>query len=213
MKKYLHLWVQQEVWEHPERFLRLDSPSLFGDARPLEMEIGCGTGEFLCALASERPEINFLGIDPMTKAIFHAVRQAEALRLQNIRFVRAPMHVLYPLMVPGSLDAAYVHFPDPYVRSRGEHKVLNRRFMEAIHAALRPGKCLSVVSDQPELFEEALGLIDSGPGWERTHAERHLVGYDPPVKSRYQLKWERLNLQTLRVEVRKLPLVARATGA
>jgi len=211
MAEYLHLWVQEEVHFHADRFPPLDSPSLFGNSRPLELEVGCGTGEFLCALASERPDTNFVGIDPLTKVLFHAARQADSLKLKNIRFVRAPMHVLYPLLLPDTLSAVYVHFPDPYVRARGQHKVLNPRFIEAILQALRPGRPFSVVSDKPTLFEEALRLVEANAGWEKTHAERHVVGYEPPVKSRYQRKWERLKLTTLRFEVRKR-LAAPAAG-
>ncbi len=203
MERYVRLWVQEEVHFHPERFPRLTGPGLFGEDAPLELEVGCGTGEYLCALAEERPGSRFVGVDPVTKVLFFAARLAEERRLANLRLVRASMHVLYPLLVPDSLAAIYVHFPDPFVRSRGEHKVLNARFFQAAQQALLPGGTLSVVSDKPELFAEALALVERQPGLAKTHAERHLVGFEPRLKSRYQKKWERYALPALRFEVRK----------
>lgn len=205
MERYVRLWVQEEVHFHPERFPRLTARELFGADAPLELEIGCGTGEWLCAVAAARPDTRFVGVDPVTKVLFFAARRAEDLKLSNLRLVRAAVGVLYPLLVPDSVQAIYVHFPDPFVRSRGEHKVLNARFFEAAQRALVPGGTLSVVSDKPELFREALALVERQPGLVKTHAERHLVGFDPAVKSRYQLKWERYALPALRFEVRKSP--------
>ena len=42
---------------------RLDLPGLFGNRRPVELEIGTGKGTFLLARAAARPELNFLGIE------------------------------------------------------------------------------------------------------------------------------------------------------
>lgn len=203
MERYLRVWIAEELHFHPERFPRLDSPGLFGNDRPLEVEIGCGTGEFLLALAAERPGTNFLGIDPLTKVLFFAAREAERLGLKNLRLVRAPMDVLYPLLAPASVSAAYVHFPDPFVRTRGRHKVLNATFFEAMQRALLPGGTLSVVSDKPEIIQEALAALRGVAGLEPTHAEPFLVGFDPPVKSRYQKTWERYAVQPQRFLLRK----------
>ncbi|MGC4122539.1 MAG: methyltransferase domain-containing protein [Myxococcales bacterium] len=150
MERYVRLWVQEEVHFHPEKFPRLTSRELFGEDAPLELEVGCGTGEYLCALAAEKPQSRFLGVDPVTKVLFFAARMAEEQKLANLRLVRSTMGVLYPLLVPDSIAAAYCHFPDPFVRSRGEHKVLNARFFKAMQQALMPGGTLSVVSDKPE---------------------------------------------------------------
>ena len=203
MERYLRLWVQEEVHFHPERFPRLTSRELFGDDAPLDLEVGCGTGEYLCSLAQQRPQARFVGVDPVTKVLFFAARLAEEKKLENLRLLRASMHVLFPLLAPDSIAAVYVHFPDPFVRSRGEHKVLNARFFEAVQRSLAPGGTLSVVSDKPELFEEALRLVEAQPGLVKTHSERHLVGFEPALKSRYQKKWERYELPALRFEVRK----------
>jgi len=204
LARYLHLWRYEEAQTLPDGGLpRLDAPSLFGSETPLELEVGCGTGEFLNSLAAAHPERAFFGVDPSTKSLFLAVRQASELGLKNVHYFRAPMDALYPRLVAESLSAVYVHFPDPFIRSRGQHKVLNPDFLARMHEALRIGGVFNLVSDKPELFYEALALIEADEGWEKTHAERFVVGYEPPVKSRYQIKWERFDLSALRVEVRK----------
>ena len=40
-----------------------DWNQLFGNSRPVEIEIGCGRGMFIIKRALENPAINFLGIE------------------------------------------------------------------------------------------------------------------------------------------------------
>lgn len=201
---YLNLWRFESAQAKPDGGLpRLDGQTLFGRELPLELEVGCGTGEFLNSLAAERPETGFVGVDPSTKSLYLAVREASDLGLKNVRYFRAPMEALYPCLVTESLSAVYAHFPDPFNRARGKHRVLNLDFLQRMLDASRTGGMLSLVSDKPELFHEVLRLIEGVEGWEKTHAERFLIGYEPAVKSRYQLKWERFELSALRCEVRK----------
>lgn len=201
--RYLLRWSRRDLYHHPEAFPRLDSPALFGNDCPLELEVGCGTGEFLCGLAGQERDANFVGVEPWTKVVSRAAETAAEQKLDNIRFVRAPMESLYGLLVPDSLRAVYVHYPDPNIRSKGQHKVFNVVFLEAMHRALEPEGRLSVISDHEELFAEMLGLVEQDSRWQKMHAERHLVGYEPEVKSRYQLLWEKHDVPPLRFEVEK----------
>ena len=54
-QKYL-LWISGwSLHNEPENLPTIDSLSLFSNNRPLELEAGCGSGEFLCSLAVENP--------------------------------------------------------------------------------------------------------------------------------------------------------------
>lgn len=207
--KYLAYWPQAELYHHPERFPRVTSAGLFGNAQPLEVEVGCGTGEFLCSLAAEESEHNFVGVDVWTKVIYRAVRNAAEQALDNIKFIRAPFEMTYPLLVPDSVRAVYVHYPDPNLRLREQHRIFNPAFLDAMHLTLEPGGRLHVVSDHTELFEEMLTLVEEDGRWHKTHAERSLVGYEPSVKSRYQQLWEKHKVPPLRFEVEKRQVKAK----
>ena len=190
--KYMLFWTKGDLYFHPDQFPKMSSQTLFGNERPLELEVGCGTAEFLCSLAGLQPEVNFLGVEVWTKVVHNAVRTAAAQGLDNIKFIRAPFEFTYHLLVPDSLRKVYLHYPNPHMRSRGQHKIFNPAFLHAIHGALESDGRLHVVTDHRELFlEEMLPLVEEDERWEKTHEERYLVGYDPPVKSRYQLMWEK----------------------
>src|SRR5438477_12606437 len=48
---------------------RLDLVELFGRHAPLQVDLGCGDGAFLCELAELLPETIFLGIDGLTQLV------------------------------------------------------------------------------------------------------------------------------------------------
>src|SRR5581483_102093 len=104
----------KELFQNPDMFLPLDSRHLFGNDLPLELEIGCGTAEFLCALAHEHPQTNFVGVDISSKPLFKAISTAEALALPNVKFIKGDFNRMYSLLLADALQAIYLHFPDPH---------------------------------------------------------------------------------------------------
>jgi tRNA (guanine-N7-)-methyltransferase len=205
IERYLLFFSSRELFWNPDMFPPLDSPHLFGDDQPLQLEIGCGTAEFLCALALEHPRTNFVGVDVAPKPLFKAIRTAQAHGLPNIRFIRGDFKRMYPLLVADALQAVYLHFPDPHMRPRfRKHRMISPAFLDAIDRALAPGGQLSFMTDHYEFFLEMLALLEQDIRFAKTHAERYLIGFDAPAKSQFQRIWEQHGLPTLRVELQKL---------
>ena len=65
---------------------RLDLEKLFGRNAPLHVDLGCGDGSFLCALALRMPERNFLGIERLVGRVRAAARKAAT--IGNVRLLR-----------------------------------------------------------------------------------------------------------------------------
>jgi tRNA (guanine-N7-)-methyltransferase len=210
-RQYLRCFSNKELFSHPDAFPPLDSHHLFGNDLPLHLEIGCGTAEFLCALALDDPGANFIGVDVATKPLFKAVRNAARHALPNIAFVKADIARLYPLLVDGSLQAIYLHFPDPHMKTRyRKRRVLTSLFLDQANRVLAPGGLLSIMTDHQAFFMEMLALLEQDGRFVRTHAERYLVGFEPTVKSYFQRLWEHHGLPTFRVELRKTAVCAEA---
>lgn len=204
IKRYLCAYDARGLYHHPEVFPRLCSQQLFDNSAPLELEVGCGTAEFLCSLAANNPGVNFVGVDIARRPLYKAVEIASSLMLDNARFLHANFAQMYPLLEPCSLRQVYVHFPDPNTRPKfHQRKLVTPAFLDAIHLALIPGGGLSVMTDHAALFEELLAVIEADKRFEKAHNERYLTGFDPEVKSRFQRIWEHHGLSILRLEVRK----------
>lgn len=210
LERYLLFFSNKELFRNPDLFPPIDSPHLFGNDLPLQLEIGCGTADFLCALALENPETNFVGIDVSLKPLFRAIRRAETLALPNIKFIKGDFKRMHPLLAAGALQAVYLHFPDPHMRKRfRKRRIVSPEFLDAINRTLVPGGRLSIATDHHEFFMEMLALIEQDLRFEKTHAERYLIGLEALAKSQFQRMWERHGLATLRVELQKAPGLTR----
>jgi tRNA (guanine-N7-)-methyltransferase len=203
-QKYLLYFNSRDLFFTPALFPRLDSKSLFDNDVALKIEIGCGTADFLCALALKEPQINFVGVDVAWKPLFKAVRTASALALDNIKFIKAEFKLMQALLVPASLEAVYLHFPDPNRRAKFQKRtIFSPVFLDHMAKALTPTGCLSVMTDHGAFFMEMLSLVEQDPRFEKRHAERYLVGFETEVKSRFQRTWEKYQLPILRFEVKR----------
>ena len=204
LQRYLLNYHPRGLYEHPEMFPRLCSRSLFENTAPLELEVGCGSAEFLCALAAKEPAVNFVGVDLARKPLEKAVENAASLALENLRLIYGNFAQMYALLEPRSLRRVYVHFPDPNIRPKfRQRRIISPPFLDAMHKALVPGGTLSVMTDHEAFFLEMLALLEADCRFEKAHAERYLVGFEPAVKSRFQRIWEGHGLPILRCELRK----------
>lgn len=205
-EKYLVYLTGYDLHNNPDSLPRLGSPSLFGDDGPMEIEVGCGTGEFVCSLAEASPETNFVGMDLHVKSLYGAVGLASGAGLKNIRFVRGDFRQMYPLFVRDSVEKVYLHFPDPGVKERyRKRRIFGERFLAEMHRAVAPGGEMSLVTDDEDYFQAMLELVEAESRWRRVHEEPFLVGFEPAVKSRFQELWERRGRAVRRFVLTNLP--------
>ncbi len=182
----------------------MSGTGIFGIDQPIHLEIGCGTGEYLLALAEQNPTELYLGVEVSRRAVFHAVNQANQARLENLRFIYTDFKMTYPQLRPSTLKAVYLHYPDPnYAKRFVKRRIFDHQFLEHIYPALVPGGIISVVTDQKPFFMDMLALAESDERFIKTHSERYLTHFDSPVKSRFQRAWERSQRPVFRFELRK----------
>jgi tRNA (guanine-N7-)-methyltransferase len=95
---------------------------VFGRARPVVLDIGCGMGESSVAQAAAAPEVGVVAIDVHTRGIATLLRRADRERLANLRAVLGDAVTFVEQRVPsGSLVGARIYFPDPWPKVR-HHK-------------------------------------------------------------------------------------------
>ncbi len=191
-------WDPGELYSHPEHFPQLASTGLFDNQNPLVVEIGPGSGEFLCHLAANQPKTNFLGIEVSRRAAGVSAALAADQRIANLRVLRADFKLLDPLLPAQGWSKVYLHFPDPPHKTGDEkRRIFDQAFLDQMAGTLVPGGEISVASDKPTFFFEMLQLAEGDARFEVAHTERYLEGLEAPVKSRFQRFWERKGVQPL----------------
>ena len=81
-------------------FYRLDLAQLFGNERPVILEIGSGKGRFLINTAMERPDVNLIGVEKSLhyhRVIFERIAKRH---LTNIRLINHDAFLVVRDMIP-----------------------------------------------------------------------------------------------------------------
>ncbi len=143
----------------------LDLPALFGNAHPVELEVGFGKGLYLLNESLARPDVNFLGIEIERKYVLATAGKLAKAPRQNVKLLCTDARwYLEHGMPPDCLQAVHVYFPDPWWKNRHQkRKLFTREFAERALRVLVPGGELHFVTDVQDYFTQTLELLTALP--------------------------------------------------
>lgn len=128
---------------------------MFGREAPLHVEIGFGSGQFLVRLAKSSPELNLVGLEVSRPSLRNAARKVVRDGLDNVVLIQSSARTaLWLLFEPQTIDAVYIHFPDPWPK-KGHHnrRVVEGDFLTLLATRLKPGGLLDISTDHVEYAE------------------------------------------------------------
>jgi len=127
----------------------IDWAALFGNANPVEVEVGFGKGLFLTTAATANPATNYFGVEIIRKYQLLAANRMARRALANVRVACGDGKlILRDAVPPGSVQAVHVYFPDPWWKTRHhKRRLFVPEFAQAAERALRPGGKLLVATD------------------------------------------------------------------
>jgi tRNA (guanine-N7-)-methyltransferase len=130
----------------------LDFVQLFGRSAPLQVDLGCGDGSFLCNLAQQFPQKNFLGIERLTKRVEKVRRKAQI--IDNLRVLGTDTLFAVKYLLPeNSVETFYLLFPDPWPKRRHQQRrVFTHDFLDGIATALEQNGILHIATDHFDYF-------------------------------------------------------------
>jgi tRNA (guanine-N7-)-methyltransferase len=122
---------------------------VFGNDRPVEIEVGCGKGLFLLTAGQANSATNYLGIEIVRKYQLYAATRLAKRGLHNVRVACADARAfLRDWVGDGSVQAVHVYFPDPWWKTRHhKRRVFTPEFAARCAGVLRPGGRLLVATD------------------------------------------------------------------
>jgi len=161
----------------------------FPQTAPLEIDLGCGDGSFLLAMAEQFPERNFLGIERLLGRVRKVCRKGDRMGLENLRVLRLEsLYTLEWLLPAASVNRLHLLCPDPWPKVKHHRRRLFQKpFLESLVRVLEPGGEFLFKTDHNEYFEwsrEQLGGFDA---LEQLAWEDSSFFYP---KTDFQLQWE-----------------------
>ena len=144
----------------------LDTSLVFGNSRPLIVEIGFGMGAATAEIANKNPEFNYLGIEVHRPGIGRLLWNIEKLALQNIRIIEGDaVETIKCRIGENTVSAFHIFFPDPWPKKRHhKRRLITRPFTDLLAAKLIPGGYIYMVSDWEDYGNWAMLELSATPG-------------------------------------------------
>lgn len=122
---------------------------VFGNTRPVEVEIGIGNGEYLARMATENPEINYVGFEEYCERVSRSLRKLSRVATGNARVIRMDVRpALEYLFAPRSIHFIHCLFPAPWPKKSDiKHRLMRTDFLRLANNRLIDGGALKVVTD------------------------------------------------------------------
>ena len=186
--------TERALWTPADHCQRAKLTDIFTRASPLEIDLGCGDGSFLLAMAARFPERNFLGAERLLGRVEKVCRAIARSHLENCRILRLESHYAVKWLLPvGCADVVHIGFPDPWPkRHHHSRRLFQDDFMIALHQVLAPGGEVRIKTDDQPYFlwiEKVIGRAkgfertewDEGPDYPSTDFERHFIEQGLPI--------------------------------
>lgn len=162
--------------------------------RPLRLvlEIGFGRGEFLADLAARAPEVAHVGVEVSWKRVLKMARRLARGELANVRLVHGlGEQVVAEAIAPGSLDAAWINFSDPWPKKRHHaRRLVQPALVAALAERLRPGGVLHVATDDVGYAEHIDAVLAAEPRLANDFApDRWRAEVPGRTPTAYELEW------------------------
>jgi len=177
---------------------RLDLEKIFRRKAPLHVDLGCGDGSFLCALAQRLPDKNFLGIERLSARIRSSARKAAS--LGNVRLLQMESSYAVRYLLPAeSVETFYLLFPDPWPKRRHHRRrIVTPDFLTSVHVALEQNGITYIATDHLDYFRKIKEIAESIPGFAIEDRDVDLP------RSRFRLIFEQRSAQIYWLALRKV---------
>ena len=156
----------------------VDGLQLFGRTCPLEIDLGCGNGQFLLDYGRTFPEVGLLGVERARVYGEKGAKRAVNLGIENIRVaVVAAEQVLFEWLAPGSVHGVHMYFPDPWPKRRHHRRrMLQPAVAFRIAEVLCPGGLLRIKTDHAEKAAWMTEVLAGVPDLEKVDEEKAFEG-------------------------------------
>ena len=135
--------------------------TLFGNDRPIHIEIGMGKGQFLMALAGQNPHINYVGIEKYSSVLLRALQKMEEDPLENLKFIRMDAETITDVFEKNEVERIYLNFSDPWPKDRhAKRRLTSKEFFARYDQILAKNGHVEFKTDNVSLFDFSLEQVE-----------------------------------------------------
>lgn len=178
---------------------------IFGNQNPIKIDLGCGYGHFLAAMAQTEPGTNFIGIEVYAKGIQRAYQKIQTQQLSNVRLLHmTALAAFSTVFCSGQINAIYINFPDPWPKRRhARRRMLQPDLIKLLHDRLVIGGQIIIATDLEKYAQDMLRLLLTQPGLQSQIPEGISNELADRVPTLYEEKFRRQDLPIYYLIVQK----------
>ena len=180
----------------------IDYKEYFKNDNPVQMEIGCGKGQFICELASREPGINFIAVEKSANVIVQACEKALGLGLKNVLFIKGSAEYLPKYIPDGSIERLYLNFSCPFPKKKyANHRLTSKRFLPIYEKMLKKHAEIHQKTDNMHFFEFSVEqLSDYGFTIKNISLDLHNSDFEDNIVTEYEKRFSDLGQPIFRLE-------------
>ena len=132
---------------------------IFNDlTKPLHLDIGCGSGDFLIQLANQNLNWNYIGLEIREKLVNKSKSKLKDESIGNLFFAFGNAEYLIEDCIgkfpADAVSSVSFNFPDPWFKKKHhKRRIMQPQLIHKISQLMAIGGCISIKSDVEELFE------------------------------------------------------------
>ncbi len=205
MLQPLHIvnWRNSEITERIISNVSLDWTEIFGNAHPVDLEIGIGNGSFLVPFAHDHPDRNIVGVEMEGQYLRKADKKLSRQDLTNARLLIGDARLLvWKLFADGSIEDVYINYPDPWFKKR--HK--KRRLVNPMSLRMLARKMksvLTIATDDEEYRDWVIASIQEINCFEKVFANFYECTLENYYSTKYEKKWKEQGKPVFYMKFRK----------
>lgn len=177
---------------------------IFGNSNPIHIEIGCGKGQFICQMAKNNPDINYIAIDVVPDVLVIALEKATAQEVENVRFIIADAAKLNEYFEFDEVKQIYLNFSDPWKKNKqAKRRLTHKNFLDVYKKLLKEGNLICFKTDNKPLFEFSLNsFAQENFKMQNITFDLHNSKFEGNVMTEYETRFAEQGMPIYRVEAK-----------
>lgn len=177
---------------------------LFGNNKPIKIEIGMGKGDFIIENALKYPNINFIGIEKYDSVIVRAIQKSNELELDNLKLVRIDALNIDSIFEK-EVDTIYLNFSDPWPKDRhAKRRLTSPIFLEKYNNIFKDSKRIIMKTDNIDLFNYSIeSLKEYGYDIKYVTNDLQSENKNDNIMTEYEKKFVKLGVKINKLEAIK----------
>ena len=156
------LVCKEYLYSHEGEPMANPSDDVLGMDAPVYLEIGAGKGGFAVGMVKANPDVAYFAMERVTDCVVLAAEKAKAEGCDNLRFIIDTADNLTRIFAPGSVDAIFLNFSDPWSKKGyAKRRLTHARYLAVYMSLLKDGGVLRFKTDNVGLFDFSLEQLET----------------------------------------------------